>query len=85
MLWKYIFNLLIGFDQFVNVVLLGDPDESISTRTSRALRSGKPKWFVPPFARFVDWLFLPFEKNHIENSFEENEYGERELWSWIKE
>ena len=35
---KYIWNMLIAFDQFVNAIFGGDPDETISSRV------GKHKW-----------------------------------------
>ena len=84
-LGQYIFNLLLGFDQFINVVILGDPDMSISTRVAHAQKTGKPKWFVKPLGKFIDFLFMPFEDNHIENSWEQDELGEKELWKWYHE
>ena len=84
---QYLKNLLLTFDQAINVLLLGDPDESISGRLGRSMRSGKPKWFVPPVAHFVDWLFWTIvkEKDHTLNAIEPEEMPiEKELWSWIK-
>ncbi len=85
---QYLYNIILGIDQMVNVLLLGDPDESLSGRTGRAMQSGKPKRFIPLFAKFVDWLFLVIfkEKNHVLNAIEPEERPkEKELWSWIKE
>ena len=85
---QYLYNWILGIDQFINVILLGDPDESISGRTGRAMQSGKPKWFVPPFARFNDWLFWVIfkERDHNLNAIEPEERPhEKELWSWIRE
>lgn len=59
-LLQFGYNLALSVDQFVNVILLGDPDESISGRLGRAMASGRPKWWVVPFAYFVDGLFLIF-------------------------
>lgn len=87
MIWKYCYNLALGFDQFMNAILFGDPDESISGRTGRALISGNPKWWVPFFGRHVDWMFLHLfgEKDHVRNSIEPEETPkEKELWSWIR-
>jgi hypothetical protein len=84
---QYFYNLLLGADQWINTILLGDPDESLSGRTGRAMASGKPKWFVPAFARLVDWLLFSLveERNHVKNSIEPEERPlEKELWSWIK-
>lgn len=38
---KYLMRALVGFDQFVNVLTDGDPDETISARASRAAQAGK--------------------------------------------
>lgn len=83
-LYKYTFNLALSFDQFINVILLGDPDDSISGRCGRALASGKPKWWVPYLAAHVDWIFLHLfdQKNHCFDSIEEGEKYEKELWKW---
>jgi len=85
---QYLYNVALGIDQMINVVLLGDPDESISGRTGRAMTSGKPKRLVPGLARFIDWLFWVIfkERNHVLNAIEPEERPhEKELWSWIKE
>lgn len=84
---QYLYNLGLGLDQFVNVLLLGDPDESISGRLGRAMQSGKPKWFVPPLAKANDalWLFVTGERNHCANAVELEECpGSKELWAWYK-
>lgn len=81
---QYIFNLALAYDQLVNVILLGDPDDSISGRCGRAIASGKPKWWVPYLAAHVDWVFLTFfnQKDHCKDSIEEGEKYEKELWKW---
>lgn len=38
---KYLFNVLIGLDQFCNCILGGHPGETISARTGRAAAEGK--------------------------------------------
>ena len=85
---QYLYNLILSVDQFANAVLLGDPDESLSGRTGRAMQSGRPKKFVPTLAKFMDWLFWVIfkEKDHVLNAIEPEERPlEKELWSWIKE
>jgi hypothetical protein len=85
---KFLYNLGLGLDQFVNVLLLGDPDESLSGRLGRALISGKPKFWVPPMAKANDWLWekLAGELDHCVASVEPEERPhEKELWSWIKD
>lgn len=80
------FNLAYSLDQYGNALLLGDPDETISSRTGRALKSGRPKWWVRGFSKFVDFLAFKLvgETDHCLNSIEEDESGTKELWSWIK-
>jgi len=36
-------RLAVGLDQFANVLALGDPDETISSRAEKARRKGK-RW-----------------------------------------
>lgn len=84
---RYIFNLLLGLDQFINVILLGDPDESISGRLGRAQASGRPKWFVPGAKNLVDWgaKVIAGQHNHCLESIEaEDQVFSKELWTWIK-
>jgi len=84
---QYAFNLALSLDQLVNVLLLGDPDESISGRLGRALLSGEPKYFVKPMAAFVDWIFktLADQDQHCLLSVElEDQPHQNELWSWQK-
>ena len=38
---KWIHNILIGIDQFANTVVVGDPDETISSRAGKARREGQ--------------------------------------------
>ncbi len=86
MIWQYLYNLALAHDQWINAILLGDPDESISGRCGRALASGRPKWFVSPLARHVDWVFRVFfrEEHHVVNAVESEETCGKQLWSWIK-
>lgn len=83
---RFALNVLMSIDQFANVLFLGDPDETISSRTSRALKSGKPKPFVKPLATAIDYVFaLAGDKNHIGKSLEEDENPRYELWKWSDE
>lgn len=84
---QYVYNLFLGYDQFFNVVLLGDPDESISGRLGRAIKSGRPKWWVIPCQKALDFVVLKLvgQENHCYNSIEpeENPMSD-ELWHWFK-
>lgn len=54
----YVHHVLIAFDQFVNVIAGGHPDETISARAGRAAEQGKVWGKV--MSRFLD----VFQKNH---------------------
>lgn len=87
MIKKYAYNLFLSYDQFINSVLFGDPDESLSGRLGRAMLSGRPKFWVRPMAVVNNFLWLKFtgEVDHCLNSVEPEERPyEKELWSWIK-
>ena len=38
---RYIWNLLVAFDQFVNTLAGGDPDMTLSGRMGRAIAEGR--------------------------------------------
>ncbi len=54
----YVHRVLVAFDQFMNVVSDGDPDETISARAARAAEKGKP-WGVG-LSKFLNL----FQKDH---------------------
>lgn len=60
---KYLLNILISIDQFVNTVAGGDPDETISGRLGKHFPNSE-------FRKFVDWMFGP---DHCKESIEEEE------------
>ena len=46
-LWAIVFyawNILIALDVLLNAILLGDPNETISSRAARAMRRDQPWW-----------------------------------------
>lgn len=83
---QYVYNFFLSLDQFINAVfLLGDPDDSVSGRCGFAIYvSGRPKWWVRPIQRGIDWFFLVVfgEKEHCKNAIEEDENLQKELWKW---
>lgn len=83
---RFFWNPLLGVDQFGNILLLGSPDETISSRTGRAYTSGRAKWFVHPLRAFVDKManVLAGQQNHCVDSIEQDREIAYELWSWIK-
>ena len=62
----YIKNLLIGFDQFINTILNGEPDETLS---SRSYRLGQRYWYANAIRIFIDTLFFIFERDHCYKSY----------------
>lgn len=82
---RYICNVFLGIDYFVNVLLLGDPDDSISERLGRAMLSGKPKFFVPPVFNFVNFMALHIfgQENHCQKAVYTYPVP-NELWNWSK-
>lgn len=64
---SYIKNVLIGFDQFVNTICNGDPDETLSSRAHRLTKERGRPW--PE--RFINALFLLFlDFNHCANAYQ---------------
>lgn len=76
----YVFNVGVALSQLLSAVLLGDPDETVSSRTGKAIRAGKP-FFVHIFGPFLDILLM--ERDHAIKSIEPEE-GKRQLWDWSK-
>lgn len=69
---KYIFNILISIDQFFNTLFKGNPDETISSRIGKKVRSwkNKKKWTIAYMLyATLNWI----DPNHCEDSIEEDE------------
>ena len=64
-LLKYITNVLIGFDQFINTIFLGFPDETIS---SRAWRCKDANSFWKIMHSLINKLFF-FQKDHCHKAY----------------
>jgi len=65
---RYFFNLLIALDQLVNTLLIGSPDETISSRMGKYAVNGRG--FIP--CQLCKLLNL-FEKDHCIKSIELDE------------
>jgi hypothetical protein len=63
---QYILYVLIAIDQLFNALLLGAPDETLSSRAYRAEQSGKV--FGKLFRPLIDLLFF-FDKQHCYNAY----------------
>jgi len=71
---KYCWNLLISFDQFVNTICGGDPDETISSRMGKWAREGKNDSGVKkPLFKIANFIVEIFEKDHFVKSIENDE------------
>jgi hypothetical protein len=62
----YLFNLFIAFDQLLNTIFGGDPDETISSRM------GKTNSWI---GRAMCWLMDKIDKNHCARVREDDEGG----------
>jgi len=63
---KYIFNLFISVDQFVNTVIGGDPDETISSRMGKRTDTCKLCKFICSFLSRIDY-------RHCKEAIEQDE------------
>ncbi len=71
---RYFWNILISFDQFVNTVFGGDPDETISSRLGKWARDGRNNYgFRKYLWQICNWVVEHFEKDHFAKSIEEDE------------
>ncbi len=43
---RYVKNVFLGFDQLLNAVFLGDPDETISSRWGKQIRDGTAPFWI---------------------------------------
>jgi hypothetical protein len=65
----YFWNLLISIDQLVNTIFAGNPDETISSRVGKKIKSKTASKFDKLLCKFLDL----FEKNHCIKSIEDDE------------
>ena len=68
MVKKYIWNILISIDQFLNTLAFGDPDETISSRMGKHLAKHDC-----PFCNFMCGLLNKIQKDHCVKSIEKDE------------
>lgn len=76
LLKRFTRNFFVALDQFLNVLLLGDEDETISSRLGKSQRGdygSKAKVTLYPFAKAVDFVALKVFKDvdHCANSIED--------------
>ena len=68
MVKRYIWNILISIDQFINTVLGGYPDETLSSRMGK-----RPDC---PICHFICKLLSIIDKDHCNKSIELDEGNE---------
>ena len=73
--FKYLWNILIAIDQFVNVLAFGDPDETISSRMGKwlFLPHSTTKWKI---AYAICIVLHILDKGHCNKSIENDEGSE---------
>ena len=63
----YLLNLLIAFDQLINTVLGGNPDETLS---SRCYRNAQKYWYARWAQAVLDLVFRPWGADHCKVAYE---------------
>ena len=71
----FVVNVLLAIDQFVNVLMFGDPDETLSSRAGRV-------WPDSEWRMFIDWLMF-WQTDHCHKAIEKDE-GKRDLLFPVK-
>jgi hypothetical protein len=72
----FLYNILIAIDQLINVFMLGDPDETISSRAGRV-------WPDSTWTQFIDFIMF-WQTNHCYNAIEECEGNRDVLFPRVK-
>ncbi len=73
---RYVFNVLLGLDQFLSVLTGGDPDETVSSRVGKAAQAGSRTGLA------LEWcLDGVFGRGHCRSSVEADE-GKDRLARW---
>ena len=75
---KWLKNVLVGFDQWVNTWMGGDPDETISSTLGKLKRAhgGSIPFKLHPVASVVDWGLDRIDPGHSIDSIEDDEGSE---------
>lgn len=72
----YLWNVLVGLDQFVNALTGGDPDMTLSGRMGRAVAEGRCTG-----CKAVCWLLGKIDKDHCARANRnEADEGADEVW-----
>ena len=75
---KYFWNNLIAFDQSINTLFAGDPDETISSRMGKWARDGHNNKGLRKYLwKLVNFVVEIFEKDHFKKSIEDDEGNDK--------
>ena len=66
---KWFWNILIAVDQLGNALLMGDPDETISSRMGKKMRSNSATPIDKGLCKVLDKI----DGDHCEESIEDDE------------
>jgi hypothetical protein len=70
---KYWINLLLGIDQFFNVLFGGDPDETMSSRLGKSLDDKSNPWIARTMTKACSWVLNKIDPNHCRDAIEKDE------------
>jgi len=72
---RYLINVLIGLDQFVNAIFAGDPDETISSRIGKTKQrhGGTIPKYKYPLRYVIDKFLEKIDPGHCIDSIEADE------------
>lgn len=75
--YQFVVNLLLILDKLANTLLLGNPNDTLSLRFSRAADAGE-RW-AKLVCRILGW----FSPNHCKHAEQHGSRG-KEIWHWSK-
>ena len=64
----YLYNLALAADCFVNALLAGNYQETLSSRCYRNARKGY--WYAKVAEAILDLIFKPWDAHHCKESYE---------------
>lgn len=70
LLFRYVRNVAIAFDRLANALLLGDPEETISTRLGKYMGPKTEDTCIPcrRVARIICWVLGKIDPGHCRDS-----------------
>lgn len=81
---QYFWNLFVAIDQLLNAILLGDPDETVSSRFGKWMSTAEKGSFKWRIAMFVCMMLNWLDKNHCIETIENDEGKDDLLREFLK-